>query len=263
MHLGDQRAGRVERAAGPRSSASRRTAGDTPCAEKITTAPGRHVRQLVDEHRALLRAGRRRRGGCARSRAARRPARRNTCSAMSTMSMARSTPAQKPRGAASAAMRESVSSGGSRRPRSASSPATLPDAARARRNALDQRFRNSGGRLSRNARIPSSASARAISEPDSAPRSPRQRPLAGVRLAIAQRALPRSRRTAGLRAGIGARNSRTPSRSVPARTCGSRARSRARSRRRTPRRRAPTRSHAPSRRAPAAARLRRAGSSPA
>ena len=47
------------------------------------------------------RAADRRRGGCARLRAARRSAAPNSSIARSTMSMARSTPAQKPRGLAS------------------------------------------------------------------------------------------------------------------------------------------------------------------
>ena len=37
----------------PRALASARTAGETPCAEKITTAPGGHVAQVVGEDRAL------------------------------------------------------------------------------------------------------------------------------------------------------------------------------------------------------------------
>jgi hypothetical protein len=40
-------------AAQPRASASRRTAGDTPCAERSPSRPPAR-RQLVDEHGALL-----------------------------------------------------------------------------------------------------------------------------------------------------------------------------------------------------------------
>ena len=39
VHLGDQRAGGVDRAQLPRSRACSRTAGETPCAEKTTIAP--------------------------------------------------------------------------------------------------------------------------------------------------------------------------------------------------------------------------------
>ena len=38
----------------PRASASRCTAFDTPCAEKMTVLAGRHLVELLDEHRALL-----------------------------------------------------------------------------------------------------------------------------------------------------------------------------------------------------------------
>ena len=78
-----------------------RTACDTPCALKIDRGAGRHLVELLDEHRALALAGRRRRTCCARPRGARRSARRSCASARSTISIARSTPAQKPRGLAS------------------------------------------------------------------------------------------------------------------------------------------------------------------
>ena len=122
----DGRRGRSARSRGPRRSAARprrapwRPAGrwrrrrsscgalasagtalGTPCAENTT---GRSVGQLVqflDEHRAQRLAGARPRGGCGRSRGAHRPARRTSRCARSTIWMARSTPAQKPRGVAS------------------------------------------------------------------------------------------------------------------------------------------------------------------
>ena len=83
-----------------RRRASAGTALGTPCAENTTSPSLGHLVQLLDEHRTQRRAARRPRGGCGRSRGAHRPARRSGAGASSTMSIARSTPAQKPRGPA-------------------------------------------------------------------------------------------------------------------------------------------------------------------
>ncbi len=91
--------------ASSRSAACPRTAGETPCAASTATRPGRHLVDLLDEDRAAVLEIVAPRGRCARSGAGRTPARRTRLSARSTISMARSTPAQNDRGEASSTSR--------------------------------------------------------------------------------------------------------------------------------------------------------------
>ena len=100
VNLCDQRAGRIDDVGRLRVrvfvlDGARDTVGaeDRHCAI-------RYFLEVFDEMRALGVQAHRRHDGCGRSRGARRPAHCAVASARSTMSIARTTPAQKPRGCA-------------------------------------------------------------------------------------------------------------------------------------------------------------------
>ena len=107
----------------------RRGPRETRRARKTPRGAVRHLVELINEDRAPAPRARRRRGSCARSACARRPARPCRSSTRSTISMARSTPAQNERGPASriwrcpAAPAQRASAGpAARSERSAASP---------------------------------------------------------------------------------------------------------------------------------------------
>ena len=107
VHLADQRAGGVEieqlALLGIRRHRFRHAVGrehDRRTCRESRPAPRRKPRPCAPALRP--------RAGCGRSRAAHRPARHSVSSARSTIWMARSTPAQKPRGAASRRVRASL-----------------------------------------------------------------------------------------------------------------------------------------------------------
>ena len=99
MHLGDERAGRVDHLEMPFG----RSFVDRAARPRARTAPPRRPRAPRSPPRRRSRPwtrGRARRAGCGRSACGRRPASPCLASARSTASTARSTPAQYPRGAA-------------------------------------------------------------------------------------------------------------------------------------------------------------------
>ena len=126
VDLGDQRAGRVDHVELARRRRASRTAGETPCAEKITVAPGGHLVDVVDEHRAAALELVRRRGRCARSACARRPGRR-AARARARRSRSRASP------------RRTTRAGRRARPRAGRAPRAQPSssalASRSARNA--------------------------------------------------------------------------------------------------------------------------------
>ena len=117
----------------PRRSASLATAGATPCAENTTAAVELSgTSSSSSTNTAPRAAARRRRGRCARSGGGRRPGAGNAATPRSTMSIARSTPAQNERGPASSTVRGPA---GSAHSRSSRADAGAACAARSRRTA--------------------------------------------------------------------------------------------------------------------------------